>query len=384
MEDHECPRCGYEASSIYLFKKHILRKNICDPLKSDISLDELKESLTPKELNYECNLCDRNFSSLHGLSIHKKKCTGQTHTTLSQDNEIKNLRDEVNVLKEQIKNYSEIEEKVKHFSEIEEQVKHLTEIVESNQLIPYEQKTMNTQKTINIQKTMNTQNNEINAQNNIQNNDINTLNNIQNNEITTQNNIQNNIQNININNITINPLGSENMSYITLEFMLDCITKKVKADGLAQFLISKHFNPEHPENHNIICCGDNYDILEIPELSNSKNIIERRLHDDNKNNWIKLKKFQALQHNIICRAELAFRLFFKDFPIDKIPEKMLDDFIRDLVLPMDWSMELEKEDEIEEPKDPLETKRRIYKRIKDLLDEAYYTLVSKDQIAARC
>ena len=69
---------------------------------------------------------------------------------------------------------------------------------------------------------------------------------IQQNNHGTVNNIQNNI--------TINALGKENVSYITdnpnfKQFMIRCI--KQRADGVCEFLMRKHFDPKHPENNNI-------------------------------------------------------------------------------------------------------------------------------------
>jgi len=69
-----------------------------------------------------------------------------------------------------------------------------------------------------------------------------------------KNNIQNqNIQNQNIqnqqNNIIINCFGNENLDYITDKVILHCMNKIY---GSIPLLIEKiHFDPEHPENHNI-------------------------------------------------------------------------------------------------------------------------------------
>jgi hypothetical protein len=60
---------------------------------------------------------------------------------------------------------------------------------------------------------------------------------------TTNNNIQTQ------NNIIINCFGNENMDYITDKVILHCMSKIY---GSIPLLIEKiHFDPEHPENHNI-------------------------------------------------------------------------------------------------------------------------------------
>ena len=43
MPKHKCPRCGYKTRIVSDMKKHLLRKNECDPiLKNDIVLFEKK------------------------------------------------------------------------------------------------------------------------------------------------------------------------------------------------------------------------------------------------------------------------------------------------------------------------------------------------------
>lgn len=73
----------------------------------------------------------------------------------------------------------------------------------------------------------------------------------QNTNIQNQNNIQ--TQNTNIktqnNNIIINCFGNENLDYITDKVIIHCMNKVY---GAIPLLIEKiHFDPEHPENHNI-------------------------------------------------------------------------------------------------------------------------------------
>jgi hypothetical protein len=76
----------------------------------------------------------------------------------------------------------------------------------------------------------------------------------QNTNIENQNNIktQNNNNNTNIktqNNIIINCFGNENLDYITDKVIIHCMNKIY---GAIPLLIEKiHFDPEHPENHNI-------------------------------------------------------------------------------------------------------------------------------------
>ena len=84
--------------------------------------------------------------------------------------------------------------------------------------------------------------------------EIELLKNQKNTNIQNQNNIktQNNNNNTNIktqNNIIINCFGNENLDYITDKVIIHCMNKVY---GAIPLLIEKiHFDPEHPENHNI-------------------------------------------------------------------------------------------------------------------------------------
>lgn len=59
----------------------------------------------------------------------------------------------------------------------------------------------------------------------------------------------NNTNNINITHIHINNFGHENMEYITDDFLLS--TMKTAYDSVPTLLKHIHFNPAHPENHNV-------------------------------------------------------------------------------------------------------------------------------------
>lgn len=191
--------------------------------------------------------------------------------------------------------------------------------------------------------------------------------------IQQQNNMNGNIQQNNIHNtfhITINALGSENTSYITPEFMRECIKNKI--DGIVQYVMKKHFDPHHPENHNIKVEGDNYKILENPLLlGNSKQVLKKEPHDHNF--WATLKKDVALEEHILPRVETAFKSFVRSNVAMQEKEKYLEDFIRDIVLPLDWTMEEDDlEDAFECEEEAAECIRLlVYKKIKDSINENY-------------
>ena len=88
------------------------------------------------------------------------------------------------------------------------------------------------------------------------------------------NNIVNNITNNNTINITINNIGKENIDYFLehtdfSNFMYNCIENKT--NGICNLIAKKHFDPEHPENHNIRKFNKKDNFLEIYD-NNSWNI----------------------------------------------------------------------------------------------------------------
>ena len=310
--DNHCPRCGYKAATSQLLRKHISRKNVCEATKLNVSIEELRDRFLSKVFDHTCSKCERQFTTKHGLTKHEKVCKTQKNTL--------NLNDRL----------EQLEKEIEKVPVLEEELKQLRNIVATHHLTPH-----------------------IPQQNNI---------------IGTNNTTINNITNQNI--VIINPLGAEDTSYITQEFMLECVKKKV--EGLAQFLTKKHFDPEHPENHNIKPNGDFYEVLDIPLFSQCrKTIIEKKPYNDNL--WIKLKTIHALENHILNRVETAFKSFFSSYPTGSIPEQFIDEFIRDIVHPMDWSMDLEKEDDIDND-DPEQAKERIYNHIRDTINKEYQKL----------
>jgi hypothetical protein len=70
----ECPRCGKEHINNRAVSEHIHRKNACDPLKSNVPVDEL-QARYPKPALKTCADCNRQFSrrALHD-HITNKRC----------------------------------------------------------------------------------------------------------------------------------------------------------------------------------------------------------------------------------------------------------------------------------------------------------------------
>ena len=88
-------------------------------------------------------------------------------------------------------------------------------------------------------------------------------NNIVNNIHTINNNNNNNTIN-NVNNITINNYGSENLDYITEQYIQKLLDKN-PIQAIRILIKNIHYHPEHPENHNIKITASNrkYNVASI-------------------------------------------------------------------------------------------------------------------------
>ena len=125
--------------------------------------------------------------------------------------------------------------------------------------------------------------------------------------ITNNNNT--NIENQN-NIININCFGNENMDYITDKVILHCMSKIY---GSIPLLIEKiHFDPEHPENHNIQIPNKKLPHAKIMnhkkewQIVQRKDVIESMI--DNGYNLLD-EKFQEKSHELADNKQKHFRDF---------------------------------------------------------------------------
>lgn len=209
MVNYQCQRCGYETFHKSVFKKHLLRKNMCNPKLNEIEkhtllkLNGFEEESKEQEIIHKktqkfyditlktakihrCEFCDKTFSRKDSLNRHKNKfCKGK-----------------INV-------YNQVEELLLSVSKMKEE---MNKIKKENQALKKELKN-NKSKTI-----------------------INNNSNIFNAEKQT-------------NNIQVNSYGSENIEYITDKIFKNLLAKPISA--ITKLIELKHFNPNHPENHNV-------------------------------------------------------------------------------------------------------------------------------------
>lgn len=137
-------------------------------------------------------------------------------------------------------------------------------------------------------------------------------------------------------NTNINPFGSENISYICNKFIIKCM--KNGYDGLIDYLRLRHFDPKHPENHNIVDDGEFLTILSVKEYLQPHYIFKMEPYKDTDYVWVSYKKKQAISHYIISSIEIVFVEFINNNKLDK---KLIKDFVESIICPLNWTSKME-------------------------------------------
>lgn len=192
----------------------------------------------------------------------------------------------------------------------------------------------------------------------------NATNNTNNGNITTNNTTNTTNANV-INNITVNGLGKEDIGYLTehprfQQFMIKCI--KERTDGIMEYLEKKHFDPSHPENHNLKKMKRD-DFIEVYDGKKWRLRFKEDVLED---------VFEHMQRDFANFVEEAF------IENGQLQKRILDQFMNTVGKPLNWDLtagEYEYEGEIEEEKrQQLQTKiyklalEHIYKKSKEMHD----------------
>ena len=228
---HNCEYCNKEYKTYRGMKRHILNKHQVTPKSSQIppnssqippksSQIPLNSSQMPLNSSqnlsnpHECQYCEKKFTRSDNLKRHEKKsCKVKKQAEEYADKQIESYKNMLLMLKEELKEQSEI---IKKQSDTTKAIK---------------------QEFDNYKK----QNTTISSHNKIMAN--NNSNNTNNSNSHNTNNINNKVS------LTINAYGSENLEYLKTDDYLKCFNQGV--DSVLEYLKLKHFNPEHPENHNL-------------------------------------------------------------------------------------------------------------------------------------
>ena len=210
MVQHICNRCGYTTNRKQNLKSHLLRKNLCQPEINQIDrydllvlngFDEeskMYQKVTKNTQNYQqkstknddniCSHCNKILSCYRSKWRHEKTCKQK-----KENDKIILIEERNKILQEQL-------------DKRDEQINELLKLLEKQ----------------------------------IKNNSKPNLN---------KGVINNAKQQINNNNLTINNFGSENIDYITAKVFYKLLNTPYNA--IPKLIELKHFNPKHPENHNV-------------------------------------------------------------------------------------------------------------------------------------
>lgn len=262
--DFCCKRCGYNASCKGNLAKHYKRKTECEPIYSDKPSSDLLEELVYKSLDgvgYPCEHCGKNLKTPSTKCKHKKICKHNPES-INFVNHLEQKMDEMmNIIAKQQKEIESLKQKAPTSAKY----------------------------------------------------------------ISNQNNLGT-INNTNNTNITINALGKEDISYLTShpkfdQFMIKCI--KEKMSGVCEFLVKKHFDPEHPENHNIRKLTLKSDFMDT--------------YDGRK--W-KPRFTEDVLRDIFINIQTDFANFVDEAISENgsIKKMWLDNFMKEVGAPLDWDL----------------------------------------------
>jgi len=273
MPSYLCPRCGFHTSQRANFKRHLIRKNICIPVNTDIPIKSIAESYgikiqttenklvsqrvsqntyqshsnTESQSITNCKYCNKSFTSANNCYRHQK------HYCKHKKNEITITQDEIEKIKQEAdkkaeQKIKEAEQKIEEAEQkLDEKVEVLADKKAQKMVLCLVDKLMPNQTT----NSHNTTNN--NSHNNIQNN--NTL-----------------INNNNNTHLKINNFGKEKTKYIT-----DANLKIMFVDPrnvVVQHIKDTYYHVLHPENFNA-------------KITNCKS---KHMHILKENEWEKVNK----------------------------------------------------------------------------------------------
>ena len=226
MVEYNCLRCGYIASQKINLKHHLNRKNICNPILEDISIEEVKKYYgfidstkihqNPPKLHQNPPKSPPKISTkkhqnppkceISSTKIHQNPPKSEVINECPYCYKRFSRSDSLN------RHYGRCKIKKKEYENDKQEIKELKAMVEKL-LVENKGNTI----------TNNTNNNTSNSHN-------------------TTNNMTNNI--------IIHNYGDENTKYITSDYILKLLKNK-PFKAIPELIKHTHFNEEHPENQNI-------------------------------------------------------------------------------------------------------------------------------------
>lgn len=273
---YDCERCGYKTKLKTDFKRHLERIKICLPIINDIPREILLIRL--KELNKKqqtikstaINLIDDDKKCEEKQDELFKKIYNDYHINLNKNhnNKINDNKQNDDIIKQNENKKDEsdntkinepIEKKIfvcpncsDTFTRIDNLKRHFKQICNKK----IEEKETN-ESLLNEYNKLKKENEELRIQTQkaaiIINNTKNIGTNFENSQIQQNNYQQNNIQ--------LKAFGQENLAPVNNEALLNIIRNP--EIGIPKLIKLLHFNPEYPENHNIMSRGKRGDLITV-------------------------------------------------------------------------------------------------------------------------
>ena len=248
---YECLRCGYLSNRKYNLVTHLKRKTPCNVVYLDVEcsvlLDELRSKTTPRFKNKKNVI---QSSSKRHPNVIQSSSKHNTHTKHTSNYKTSNTDTDTD------SNLYYCRYCDKPFKYRQGRFKH-------------EKNRCNIAK-LNVMKLSNLENEVQTLKNKLDNTT----------HITSVTSINHNTNSHNtINNIHVHGIGSENIQYLApfiQKNLRDFSTRKPRF--FYDYMKEKHFNLEHPENHNLKCT--NKKLKEIKMWSDKSSTFETRQKDD--------------------------------------------------------------------------------------------------------
>lgn len=289
---YDCERCGYSTKLRTDFKRHLTRQKSCLPTLNDISRDILLNRLN--ETNKKQTIFRTTVSSLIEDDKQSEKKQEELYDNIYKEYHVDlnpngNKRKRRNKKSNDQENKSDtpetIEKKIfvcpncsETFTRMDNLKRHFRQIcnkskpeIETSESLLDEYKKLkkeNEELRVQTQKAAIIIHNTKNIGTNFENSNI------------QQNNYQQN-------NIQLNAFGKENLAPVNNETLLGIIRNP--EIGIPKLIKLLHFNPEYPENHNIISKGKRGDMITV--FDGSK--------------WHSKSKKDTIQNLIASKKDLA-------------------------------------------------------------------------------
>ena len=289
---HKCSVCSYTTNkgfnlkrhieSVHLLAQDIVAENRCTDAENRCIYTENRCTDAENRCTFKCPSCYKVYSRYQRLLEHKSKCNFKSHPFECES--CHNILSSYCTLARHRKTCSKKQE--------QEEVKQLKKENEELRLQLSQTQTQNTT--------------------------------VANSSITSgQNTFVGDHNTANI--ININGLGKEDIGYLTdnprfKSFMTKCINNQL--DGVMEYLENKHFNPKHPENHN------------LKKLTKKDSFME--CYDGEK--W-RTRYCDDIMHDVFHNMYKAFADFVETATQDgKLKKVWLDNFMSTVGTPLDWDV----------------------------------------------